>query len=61
MNFLNYTMRIWINMEKINWNILSSNQSAIHLLKTNQDKINWKLLSDNPSAIETMLIDSFNL
>jgi hypothetical protein len=29
------------NIEKINWEWLSSNKNAIHLLEQNQDKIDW--------------------
>lgn len=40
--------------EKINWNNLSYNPSAIKILslQKNYKKINWKNLSKNPKAIE---------
>ena len=39
------------NTDKINWNYLSSNKNAIHLLEQNIDKINWNYLSSNKNAI----------
>ena len=36
-------------MDKINWNYLSKNPEAIHLLEKNVDKINWSKLSQNPA------------
>jgi hypothetical protein len=40
--------------DKINWKWLSSNPSAIELLKANLEKIAWDWLSMNPSAIELL-------
>ena len=40
------------NIEKLNWNCLSSNPNAIHLLEENPDKIDWFWLSSNPSIFE---------
>ena len=37
----------WIDINKIDWIIISGNPNAIDLLKKNQDKINWDLLSSN--------------
>lgn len=37
---------------KIEWNWLSINPSAIHILKANKDKINYKLLSQNSNVKE---------
>jgi hypothetical protein len=38
------------NKDKIDWNNLSENQSAISLLEANKDNINWIYLSLNPNA-----------
>ena len=42
----------WIDVNKIDFNILSSNGSfeAIQFLKKNPDKICWTYLSLNPNA-----------
>ena len=47
----------WINIEKINWDVLSLNPNAIELLKENKDKINSLSLAinENPNAIELLL------
>tara|TARA_B100001778_G_scaffold161484_1_gene132657 strand:+ start:408 stop:566 length:159 start_codon:yes stop_codon:yes gene_type:complete len=37
----------WIDITKLNWDNLSSNDNAIDLLKENQNKINWEYLSFN--------------
>jgi ribosomal protein L24E len=42
------------NPDKINWNNLSRNPNAIHLLEQNPDKINWNNLSRNPNAIHLL-------
>ena len=43
------------NLSKnINWEYLSLNEKAIHILENNLDKINWGWLSGNPSAIELL-------
>src|SRR5271170_7211936 len=34
-----------------NWECLSRNPAAIHLLQANPDKIDWFVLSQNPAAI----------
>ena len=47
-------LRDWIDINKINWDLLSKNPNAIELLKENQDKINWNILSLNPNAIELL-------
>ena len=41
----------WVLLDKINWQQLSKNPNAIHLLEKNMDKINWWKLSTNPNAI----------
>jgi len=48
------TLINWIDIEKLDWDMLSININAINLLKENPDKINWKYLSMNPSAIELL-------
>ena len=42
------------NLNKIKWNLLSFNESAINLLEQNQDKINWENLSANSNAINLL-------
>ena len=42
------------NIDKIDWNYLSLNPNAIHLLEKNFDKINWNYLSKNPNAISIL-------
>ncbi|NBU31514.1 MAG: hypothetical protein EBS41_08475 [Actinobacteria bacterium] len=39
------------NLDKVDWELLSQNKGAIHLLEKNQDKIDWGYLSSNPNAI----------
>ena len=41
-----------IQSDKINWNYLSGNPNAIHLLQQKQYKINWSRLSINPAIFE---------
>jgi len=36
-----YKLLDWIDINKINWESLSSNPNAIPLLEKNPDKINW--------------------
>jgi uncharacterized protein YlzI (FlbEa/FlbD family) len=47
-------LRDWIDIKKLNWDLLSKNPNAIELLKENQDKIDWCNLSLNPNAIELL-------
>jgi hypothetical protein len=42
------------NPNKINWERLSGNPNAIHLLEQNPNKINWERLSGNPNAIHLL-------
>ena len=37
----------WIKTYKINWDNLSENPNALHLLEQNQDKICWNYLYQN--------------
>ena len=46
-----YKLRDWVNIYKLNWECLSTNPNAIHLLEENKDKIDWECLSSNPNAI----------
>ena len=41
-------------MDKIDWQWLSLNPNAIHLLEQNIDKVNWCELSRNPNAIHLL-------
>ena len=47
-------LRDWIDIDKLDWNNLSLNPNAIHLLEQNPDKINWYHLSLNPNAIHLL-------
>ena len=53
-----YKLLDWIDINKLNWCILSSNPNVIDLLRENiinkQDKIDWEHLSSNPNAIELL-------
>ena len=44
----------WILIENLNWDRLSSNPAAIHLLEQNTDKIDWYWLCKNPAAIDLL-------
>jgi hypothetical protein len=46
-----YKLLDWIDIDKLNWEELSENPNAIHLLEQNQDKIDWDNLSRNPNAV----------
>ena len=48
------TLLPWIKIENLDWNGLSENPAAIHLLEANQDKINWRCLNENPAAIHLL-------
>ncbi len=41
-------------LDKLNWNALSQNPNAIHLLEKYPEKIYWKWLSYNPNAIHLL-------
>ena len=47
-------LRDWIDVDKIDWEYLSKNPNAIHLLEQNIDKIDWWELSLNPNAIHLL-------
>jgi hypothetical protein len=40
-----------LDIEEIDWNLVSQNQGAISLLEKNLDKVDWIHLSYNPAAI----------
>jgi len=43
-------------VDKINWDILSGNPNAIHLLEQNinNEEINWRKVSSNPNAVDLL-------
>jgi len=41
-----------INLDKLNWALLSENPNVITILKSNIDKINWYRISSNPAIFE---------
>jgi len=41
----------WININKLNWGLLSINPNAADLLEKNPDKISWSRLSGNSAAV----------
>ena len=49
-----YVLRVWVTLEKLDWNWLSKNPRAIHLLEQNPDKIDWNFLSMNSAAIHLL-------
>jgi len=44
----------WILLDNLDWDWLSENPNAIHLLEQNMDKIDWVYLSTNPNAIHLL-------
>ena len=44
-----YKLRDWIPFDKLDFNYLSKNSNAIHILEKNLDKVHWDNLSRNPS------------
>ena len=46
-----YKLKEGINIDKINWNMLSKNPNAISLLKANPDKIDYQGLSNNENPL----------
>ena len=48
-----YKLKDWININKINWSILSFNPNAIELLTNNQNKIDWNNLNSGARCIYT--------
>ena len=55
MNFEHrWKLRSWIDIDKLNWNFITSNPNAMYLLESNPDKIDWFLLSTNSYAIHLL-------
>ena len=50
----------WIVPEKIDWEWLSENPAAIHLLEKNPKKIVWEYLSNNPAIFKSSKNDIYN-
>ena len=46
----------WVSFDKLNWNGLSRNPNAIHILERNLDKIDWFSLAINPNIFHPKLI-----
>ena len=46
-----YEFLDFIDINKVDWEFLSENPNAIHVLEKNLDKIVWRYLSENPNAI----------
>ena len=49
----------WVNIDNLDWVLLTLNPNAIHLLEKYPEKIYWDWLSINPNAIH-MLEKHFN-
>ena len=49
-----WKLRDWIDIEKLDWDLLSFNSRAIKLLEENPEKINWDNLSSKANAIELL-------
>ncbi len=47
-------LRDWIDINMLDWDILSLNINAMLLLKENKNKIDWDNLSKNPNTIELL-------
>jgi hypothetical protein len=54
-------LRDWIDYDKLNWKILSSNPNAIELLEKNKNKIEYYCLSLNPNAIDLLKKNQENI
>ena len=50
-----YELLEWMDINKLEWNYLSGNPNAIHLLEKHPEKIDWDWLSQNSSIFK--LID----
>jgi hypothetical protein len=49
-----YKLLDWIDIDKLNWEELSKNPNAIHLLEQNPEKIDWYELTKNTNAIHLL-------
>ena len=47
-----WKLRDWVDVEKLDWMMLSYNKNAIQLLEENPEKINWENLSENEITID---------
>ena len=47
-------LRDWIDIDKLNYNLLCINPNSIEFFKKNPNKINWNNLSFNENAIELL-------
>ena len=54
----NYNLLEWIDIDKIDWEWLSRNPEAIHMLEANPAKIDWTNLSRNPNAIAIQWLEA---
>ena len=55
-----YKLLNWIQKDKLNYDNLSLNHKAVHLLEQNPDKINWKKkLSKLPNIPTTIIANEF--
>jgi hypothetical protein len=50
-----------MNLDKINWVMLSENPNVIHYLEQNKDRIYWNILSFNPNAIHLLRQNKNNI
>jgi hypothetical protein len=53
-HIIDYALHNQLGADKVNWEYLSKNPNAIHLLEAYPDKINWNGLSQNPNAIHLL-------
>ena len=44
----------WVDINKLDWDELSCNPNAMHLLEAYPEKIDWQYLSSNPNAIHLL-------
>ena len=45
-----YELLDWIDIDNIDWYMLSGNPNAMHLIEKNLDKVDWYWLSGNPNT-----------
>jgi hypothetical protein len=50
-----YKFLPWIDTNKLNMSIISSNEKSIHFLQENPDKIDWESISSNKNAVHLIL------
>ena len=49
-----FKLKEFIKEDKLNWQWLSKNPNAIHILEQNMYEVNWCCLSTNPNAIDIL-------